>query len=108
MITEAIAALNEFLISSPTDAEAWAELADLYASQGLYPQAIFSLEEVLLVTPYAWNVSSPSDPQQPNHVDFCIVDSCSVGRNSVYGGNCERLRCGQVSRRITAEILQKC
>ncbi len=55
--TEAITALNEFLDSSPTDAEAWAELADLYVTQGLYQQAIFALEEVLLITPYAWNVS---------------------------------------------------
>lgn len=54
--TEAITALNQFLDSSPTDAEAWAELADLYASQGLYQQAIFALEEVLLITPYAWNM----------------------------------------------------
>jgi tetratricopeptide (TPR) repeat protein len=42
---------------SPTDAEAWAELADLYLSQGLYPQAIFALEEVLVLMPNAWNVS---------------------------------------------------
>jgi len=54
--TEAITALNEFIASSPTDAEAWAELADLYVLQGMYPQAIFSLEEVLLITPYAWNI----------------------------------------------------
>ena len=57
-IPEAIIALNQFLDSSPTDAEAWAELSDLYVSQGLYQQAIFALEEVLLVTPYAWNVST--------------------------------------------------
>lgn len=54
--SEAIAALNELLDLSPTDAESWAELADLYASQGMYPQAIFTLEEVLLITPNAWNV----------------------------------------------------
>ncbi|CZR57889.1 uncharacterized protein PAC_07778 [Phialocephala subalpina] len=53
---EAITALNQFLDSSPTDAEAWAELADLYASQGMYQQSIFGLEEVLLITPYAWNI----------------------------------------------------
>ncbi len=58
--TEAITALIQFLDSSPTDAEAWAELADLYASLGLYPQSIFALEEVLLITPYAWNVSIES------------------------------------------------
>jgi ER membrane protein complex subunit 2 len=43
---------------SPTDAEAWAELSDLYVSQGMYPQAIFALEEVLLITPNAWNVGA--------------------------------------------------
>ncbi|CZS89678.1 related to kinetoplast-associated protein KAP [Rhynchosporium agropyri] len=55
-IPEAVVALNQFLGSSPTDAEAWAELAELYVSQGLYQQGIFALEEVLLVTPYAWNI----------------------------------------------------
>lgn len=55
-ITEAITALNKFLDASPTDAEAWAELADLYVSQGMYQQGMFALEEVLLVTPYAWNI----------------------------------------------------
>ncbi|PBP20901.1 tetratricopeptide repeat domain-containing protein [Diplocarpon rosae] len=55
-VPEAIGALNQFLESSPTDAEAWAELADLYLSQGLYQQAIFALEEVLLITPFAWNI----------------------------------------------------
>ncbi|OBT45750.1 hypothetical protein VE00_03984 [Pseudogymnoascus sp. WSF 3629] len=53
---EAISALVEFLDCSPTDAEAWAELSDLYASQGLYQQSIFALEEVLLITPNAWNI----------------------------------------------------
>jgi tetratricopeptide (TPR) repeat protein len=54
--TEAIAALTTLLDASPTDAEAWAELADLYIVQGLYQQGIFALEEVLLITPNAWNV----------------------------------------------------
>jgi tetratricopeptide (TPR) repeat protein len=49
--------LNSLLEVSPTDAEAWAELADLYVSQGMYQQGIFALEEVLLITPNAWNVS---------------------------------------------------
>ena len=54
--SDAIDALIELLESSPTDIEAWAELADLYLSQGLYSQAVFCLEEVLLVAPNAWNV----------------------------------------------------
>ena len=59
--SEAITALTQFLDASPTDAEAWAELADLYVSQGMYQQGIFALEEVLLVTPNAWNVSTSRD-----------------------------------------------
>lgn len=56
-IPESITALTKFLDTSPTDGEAWAELADLYVSQGLYQQGIFALEEVLLIAPNAWNVS---------------------------------------------------
>lgn len=54
--SEAAAALTELLDSSPTDAEAWAELADVYLTQGLYEQAVYCLEEVLLVMPNAWNI----------------------------------------------------
>lgn len=54
--TEAITALKELLDASPIDAEAWSELADLYFTQSMYSQAIFCLEEVLLITPNAWNV----------------------------------------------------
>lgn len=54
--TEAITALTNLLDQSPTDAESWSELSDLYISQGAYDQAIFCLEEVLLVTPNAWNM----------------------------------------------------
>lgn len=53
---DSIAALIKFLDAIPTDAEAWCELADLYQSQGLGSQAIFSLEEALLIAPNAWNV----------------------------------------------------
>lgn len=56
---EAITQLVGFLDASPTDAEAWAELADLYLSQGLTEQAIFSLEEVLICQPNSWNVRNP-------------------------------------------------
>ncbi|KAL4919406.1 hypothetical protein BDW62DRAFT_179545 [Aspergillus aurantiobrunneus] len=54
--TDAISGLVELLEATPTDAEAWCELAELYQSQGMGPQAIFSLEEALLVVPHAWNV----------------------------------------------------
>lgn len=62
--SDAIAALIELLDAIPTDAEAWCELADLYQAQGLGAQAIFSLEEALLVAPNAWNVRiSPVIPR---------------------------------------------
>jgi tetratricopeptide (TPR) repeat protein len=53
---EAISLLVDFLEIYPTDAEAWCELADLYESQGLSSQAIFSLEEALINMPFAWNI----------------------------------------------------
>ncbi|KKZ60290.1 hypothetical protein EMCG_04972 [[Emmonsia] crescens] len=53
---DAIAALVDFLDAFPTDAEAWCELADLYQAQGMSTQAIFCLEEALLVVPNAWNL----------------------------------------------------
>ena len=54
--SEAVVALTALLDASPIDAESWAELADVYLTQGLFEQAIFSLEEVLLCTPNAWNI----------------------------------------------------
>ena len=53
---DATKGLTELLDVSPIDSEAWSELADIYQSQGLYTQAIYCLEEVLLVIPNAWNV----------------------------------------------------
>ena len=50
----------ELLDVSPSDVEAWAELSDVYFAQGFYAQAIYSLEEVLLITPNAWNVGTLS------------------------------------------------
>jgi tetratricopeptide (TPR) repeat protein len=55
-VTEAITQLTGLLSFSPTDGEAWVELSDLYLSQGMVDQAIFCLEEVLLIQPHAWNV----------------------------------------------------
>ncbi|CAI6341464.1 unnamed protein product [Periconia digitata] len=52
---EAIASLRVLLDSSPTDAEAWAEMSDMYASIGSWGQAIYCLEEVLLLMPNAWS-----------------------------------------------------
>lgn len=55
-VSDAIAALISLLDFSPTDSEAWSELSDMYFTQGLYSQAIFALEEVLVLQPNAWNV----------------------------------------------------
>lgn len=54
--SEAVVALTSLLDASPIDAESWSELADVYLTQGLFEQAVFCLEEVLLVTPNAWNI----------------------------------------------------
>ncbi|KAA8642174.1 uncharacterized protein ATNIH1004_011115 [Aspergillus tanneri] len=54
----AISSLVDFLNAVPTDAEAWCELAELYYAQGMSSQAIFSLEEALLIAPSAWNATS--------------------------------------------------
>jgi len=82
--TEAITALIEFLDSSPTDAEAWAELADLYVSQGLYQQGIFALEEVLLIAPNAWNVST-STVSPESHDLMYEIDACQTRGSLDYG-----------------------
>ncbi|KAK4669447.1 Inositol phosphatase SIW14 [Podospora pseudopauciseta] len=55
-LSDAGSALVQLLDFSPTDSEAWSELSDLYFSQGLYPQAIYAMEEVLILAPNAWNV----------------------------------------------------
>jgi len=54
---DAITALTVLVENSPTDAEAWAELSELYASTGAWGQSIFCMEEVLLIMPNAWSVS---------------------------------------------------
>lgn len=59
-VSEAASSLVQLLEFSPTDAEAWSELADIYFSQGQYPQAIYALEEVLVLAPNAWNVRVPT------------------------------------------------
>lgn len=55
--SDVVSGLNSLLDFCPVDAEAWAELADVYSAQGMYSQAIYSLEEVLVLAPNAWNVS---------------------------------------------------
>ena len=53
---EAMRALVKIVDVSPTDAEAWAELADMYVELGLWDKAVYCLEEVLLIAPNAWNM----------------------------------------------------
>jgi tetratricopeptide (TPR) repeat protein len=54
--TEAISQLTLLLDSFPTDAEAWAELSDLYIAQDMYSQSAFCLEELLLLQPNSYFV----------------------------------------------------
>lgn len=105
-VNEATAALTALLDHSPTDAEGWAELADLYLTQGLYSQAIYSLEEVLVLAPNAWNVRTPL-PSQVHHyftaprtmrdnggrfiacstgLTWLHTDACQAGRSPPDGG----------------------
>jgi len=55
---DAVAALVELVDQSPADAEAWAELGDLYKELGSFSQAIYCWEEVLLFAPNSWAVCS--------------------------------------------------
>lgn len=82
-ITDAITALIEFIDAIPTDAEAWCELADLYQSQGLSSQAIFCLEEALLIAPNAWNVRL-TPFQYGLHINTTLLDSCPIGRSTIH------------------------
>lgn len=78
---EAVEALNQLLDYSPTDSEAWAELADMYLSQGLYSQAIYALEEVLILTPNSWNVCTrlPSSAAPLSQVLILTLSRCMLG-----------------------------
>ena len=56
MPADALECLVQFLASFPSDTEAWCELSDLYQKQSLNQQAIFCVEEALLLAPNAWNL----------------------------------------------------
>ena len=94
-IADAITALTNLLDSTPTDAEAWSELGDLYLTQGLYDQATFCLEEVLLVTPNAWNM----------HVKLGEVLYLSAGKIE---GNADQLKVLSESMRRFCRSLELC
>jgi ER membrane protein complex subunit 2 len=50
---EAITQLTLLLDTFPNDIEGWAELSDLYVSQGMLSQAAFCLEELILLQPFS-------------------------------------------------------
>ncbi|RMZ74127.1 tetratricopeptide repeat domain-containing [Pyrenophora seminiperda CCB06] len=77
--SDAIDALNELLQNSPTDAEAWAEASELYASTEAWGQAIYCAEEVMLITPNAWSAHAHvatlhylSTKRMPNHESLVV------------------------------------
>ncbi|KAL6242347.1 Inositol phosphatase SIW14 [Rhinocladiella similis] len=101
---EAITDLVEFVDSFPTDMEAWCELSDLYQTQGCSSQAIFCLEEALLITPNAWNlharlgeleymagVSAPDSPEGRDHLSLAVkrfsrsIELCDGYLRGFYG-----------------------
>ncbi|KID77578.1 TPR repeat protein oca3 [Metarhizium brunneum] len=73
-LPEAVTALNSLLDVCPTDPEAWAELADMYVTQGLYSQAVYALEEVLVLSPNAWNIHA-----RLGEVSFMAASTASEG-----------------------------
>ena len=82
--TEAIQTLVALLDISPTDAEAWSEVADVYMSLGQYAQAVFSLEEVLLTMPNAWSVSYASCDITAFYKLIYNLGSCTIGRDPIH------------------------
>jgi len=55
-IEDGTKALVELLDVSPTDPEAWAELAEIYARNENWEKAVYCWEETILIIPNAWNV----------------------------------------------------
>jgi tetratricopeptide (TPR) repeat protein len=103
-VPDAITQLTALLKVSPTDAEAWAELADLYLAQGLLDQAIFCLEEVLLSQPNAWNVSYIANVKA---LGLTPTDACQDGRNNLHVitfFEWKSCRARSLPRRINAQI----
>ncbi|KAF2237639.1 TPR-like protein [Viridothelium virens] len=93
---EAIQTLVALLDSSPTDAEAWSEMAELYTSQGQYYQAIYCLEEVLLIMPNAWSVHA--------RLGEILFRSCS----NLAGGNGDLLKTLSESMRRFCRSIELC
>ncbi|EWC46158.1 hypothetical protein DRE_04536 [Drechslerella stenobrocha 248] len=83
---EAITALNTLIDLNPTDAESWAQLAQYYLELSMYSQAIYCLEEVLLILPNAYNIHA-----RLGEINYIIADSGGAGAGKEGGGVLERL-----------------
>jgi len=86
-VPEATQQLVDFLQVSPTDAEAWAELSDLYFVQNSYEQAMFCLEEVLLILPNAWNMHA-----RLAEIVYLFSSSASPNSSDMVKGMAEAMR----------------
>ncbi|KAF2671413.1 tetratricopeptide repeat domain-containing protein [Microthyrium microscopicum] len=114
-IPEAIKRLTELLDMSPTDAESWAELSDLYLSQGMSDQAIFCLEELLIVQPNAWNMHAKIgeilyasvDSSTTNALELARIYSESMRRFLRSIELCENYLRGYYGLHLTAQKLVK-
>ncbi|KAJ6262395.1 hypothetical protein Dda_3203 [Drechslerella dactyloides] len=71
---EAIAALVALIDLNPTDAESWSQLAQYYFEITMYSQAIYCLEEVLLILPNAYNVHA-----RLGEINYIMADSGGGG-----------------------------
>jgi tetratricopeptide (TPR) repeat protein len=88
---EAISSLVWLLEFNPTDAEGWAELSDLYLSQGLYSQAIYALEEVIVLAPNAWNLHA-----KLGEVTLMAANETSDGSSQKYLANSVKRFCRSI------------
>ncbi|EGS17348.1 uncharacterized protein CTHT_0066700 [Thermochaetoides thermophila DSM 1495] len=84
-VADATSALVQLLDFSPTDAEAWSELSDIYLSQGLYPQAIYAMEEVVVLSPNAWNIHA-----RLGELHYMAAIAPGAGQGTAAGGSYQR------------------
>ncbi|PWZ03832.1 TPR-like protein [Testicularia cyperi] len=87
---KAIEALNLHLDIFYQDPEAWQELAELYADEGLYQQSAFALEEVLLQVPqnsffhlkYAETLYTAGDVGKAYKAYLRVLEMCQSDKGS--------------------------
>lgn len=96
-VSEAVSSLVQLLDFSPTDAEAWSELADLYFSQGMYPQAIYALEEVLVLVPNTWSIYARLGEMQ-------YMAATASGATAGAGGGAYQQHMAEAIKRFTRSI----